>query len=86
MPVASQVRLLVRDNQNVEDTARDDALAPWTPVLLRGVLGLNDTHRLGQPPNIAHATNAAVTASAPKNIPMSSEDGFCSRNGLSPMP
>src|SRR5690606_36057374 len=93
MPVAAQVRSLIRDHHEMEGAGGDRRFTSRADVGLAGSVWLDGCDRHlevpppehGHPPKKPHATRATVTATAVTRRATSMIPLFCSRNGLKPM-
>ena len=83
MPMTSQIRFMIRDDDEVKCASGDGEVAPRAQVLLAGGIGLDRADRY--PEKIAHNTNAIAPPIASTTMKMSNGVVFCSRNGLKPM-
>lgn len=83
MPMTSQIRLMVRDHNEMEGPFGDGQIATGTQILLACGVRL---HRADDyPEKIAHNTKATAVPIARTTMMTSNGVLFCSRNGLKPI-
>ena len=86
----SEVRVVVRDDDQVALSGFDGAGAPGANVRFSGVVWLDRDHSLGPQRvfhghRMAHMTRATAIPMAPTTSAMSRRDVVCLRKGLKPM-
>jgi hypothetical protein len=82
VPMAPEIRGLIRDHDQVEGALGDAPLTTRADVLLRGLVRLYGSD--GYVEKTAHAINATITARARTTMTTSSVVFLCSRKGLKP--
>ena len=84
MPVSTQVRSFIRNDNQMEGAGRDSQITARADVLLDCLVGLDRADCYVE--NRAHAITAMITTTVRTIRTTSTIDLSCSRNGLNPTP